>query len=454
MRGGRAILVTVAAVGMICLAAGLAGSAVAWNDTDDGLDDRIGEWNGSGEDRIESAVDGARTTGERTVADTTDAFDGSGADGEPGDATEPDGSTAGDGAGSVTASVGGDRTAADVTVPRVEATGAVESDVVATVTWVTGNGDGPVVALRTPDRRPPDVPTVPADTAGLDPVAVAVPSAADRAVPSDTTGAGGIPGTAGAAGVTQAGLTDGQGSRTALGAGTHAVGDPGVLGGGTVVDSLDSVAAVLASGAAVPVWAVILLLFVKPLVGALSGVGALLWDAVGRVIAIFRYGSEEDPLTHDLRSRMVDWIEATPGVTLSELAERTEASLSTVRHHARVLERERLVRSDKIRGNRRFFGRGTEHEELIAALDGEVPGTIIGELRDRETATVGDLVEAADRSYSTVSYHLDRLAEDGIVAKSRDGPHTVTRLEPWVESALDADGPERAPERGRTVGAD
>ncbi|WP_254840742.1 winged helix-turn-helix transcriptional regulator [Natronomonas marina] len=223
----------------------------------------------------------------------------------------------------------------------------------------------------------------------------------------------------------------------------------------TLIGSLAPFAGVPIPDAVLPVGALVVVVLLKPLASALSAAAAVLADWGGRLAVAFRFGNDgKDPLEHDLRARMKRWIENSPGITLTELSERSDASLSTVRHHARVLERERLVRSDKIRGNRRFFPHGVENEELVAALEDEMPGTIIEELRDCGTATVGDLVEAVDRSYSTVSYHLERLSEDGIVVQTKEGSTKVSQLAPWVRTSLDVDAGEAAADAGHEVGAD
>ena len=205
-------------------------------------------------------------------------------------------------------------------------------------------------------------------------------------------------------------------------------------------------------GLAVPVWFVLALALAKPLLAA----GSALSEHASRVAVWLRFGNDgEDPLEHDLRDDLVRWVEASPGTTLTELSDRTEASLSTVRHHLRVLEGERLLRSRKIRGNRRFFPHDAENEELIAALESEPTATIVATLRDRGAATVGELVDAVDRSYSTVSYHLGRLDDEGVIVREREGATKVTELAPATRAALGADP--RATEDvepGREVGAD
>jgi DNA-binding MarR family transcriptional regulator len=58
-----------------------------------------------------------------------------------------------------------------------------------------------------------------------------------------------------------------------------------------------------------------------------------------------------------------------------------------------------------------------------------------------------DVAAALDRDSGTVSHHLSRLEEDGLVERDRDGRSIVNRLTPTAEAAL-------APRVGDPVEAD
>lgn len=180
-------------------------------------------------------------------------------------------------------------------------------------------------------------------------------------------------------------------------------------------------------------------LVARPWVGLLSGAAGLLSDWAGRLLVAFRYGRHDgsDPLEHETRARIDELVSDSPGRTLTELAEELETPISTVRHHVRVLERERIIVTRKLRGKRRFYPLGVENEELAAALEEEATAPIIDALHEQGRATVGDIVDRVEKSYSTVSYHLSRLVEEDLVVQEREGRHTVSRLDPSVESLLE-----------------
>ncbi|QLD85796.1 helix-turn-helix domain-containing protein [Natronomonas halophila] len=183
----------------------------------------------------------------------------------------------------------------------------------------------------------------------------------------------------------------------------------------------------------------------RPWVGFLSTGAVLFGDWLGRFGVLFRFGrsSSTDPLEHETRTLIHDHLQEVPGESLTELSETLDVPLSTLRHHLKVLEREGEIVSHKQRNRRRFYPLGAEHEALTAALAEDTSADIIETLRRRGSATVGEVVDAVDRSYSTVSYHLSRLAEDGLVVQRTEGRQTVSRLDSSVESHL---GPTSEPE--------
>lgn len=171
--------------------------------------------------------------------------------------------------------------------------------------------------------------------------------------------------------------------------------------------------------------------------GAATGRGLL--GRLTRLFAPFRYSrfDDSDPLEHEARVEMLDAVEAAPGTYLSEIAEQADLPLSTVRHHVRVLEREGLVASAKVRGRRRFYPGGTEGLELAAAMNDEATATVLDALARLGPSSVSGLAEAVDRDPSTVTHHLKRLEEDGIVVRERDGRAMVNRLSPEAAEVLE-----------------
>ncbi|WP_049924586.1 helix-turn-helix domain-containing protein [Halopiger djelfimassiliensis] len=161
---------------------------------------------------------------------------------------------------------------------------------------------------------------------------------------------------------------------------------------------------------------------------------AIPWK-LGPVFGYSRY-DDSDPLENDRRRAVYETIRADPGCYLSQVRDRTDVSLSTVRHHVRVLEEEGLVTSVKVGGKRRYYLEDIEHAELEAALAEPAKRDVLEALADLGPARNGTLADALDRDPSTVSHHLSSLETDGLVVRERDGRAVVADLPPEVEAAV------------------
>jgi predicted transcriptional regulator len=211
-------------------------------------------------------------------------------------------------------------------------------------------------------------------------------------------------------------------------------------GESSILDSLLGLDPGDALAFAPPLGTTLFVVAARPWFGAFSGVSSLLSGWLGRAFVLLRYGRHDgsDPLEHETRSRIHDLVSETPGQTLTQLSAELDTPLSTIRHHVRVLERERVIVTRKQRGNRRIYPLGAENAELAAALQEESSAAVIAALHEQGRATVGDVVDRVEKSYSTVSYHLSRLVDEGLVVQEKDGREKVSRLDPDVASLLDS----------------
>ncbi|MFC7166395.1 winged helix-turn-helix transcriptional regulator [Halospeciosus flavus] len=156
-----------------------------------------------------------------------------------------------------------------------------------------------------------------------------------------------------------------------------------------------------------------------------------------RLLGLFGvHQHDEDPLAHDTRAAVYEHVASSPGTYLSEISEETDVPLPTVRYHLKVLHREGLVERTKVRGRRRYVPAGEEASALDAALADEAPAAVLHALADHGPDSVSGLASALDRDPSTVSHHLQRLEEEGLVERERDGQAVVNRLTPSVAAAL------------------
>lgn len=169
-------------------------------------------------------------------------------------------------------------------------------------------------------------------------------------------------------------------------------------------------------------------------------------DSLSRSVILLGYSryDNSDPLEHEGRAVVFDAIEETPGIYLSAMRGHTDLSLSTLRHHLRVLEREELILSVKVHGKRRFYPADTERIELTAALNEEATSNVIDALCHLGLATVSELADELDRDPSTVTHHLQRLEDDDIVRRKRSGRVVMNCLVEDVRTHLTEQPGERS----------
>lgn len=164
----------------------------------------------------------------------------------------------------------------------------------------------------------------------------------------------------------------------------------------------------------------------------------------------YQRSDDSDPLAHDGRARIHRCVTTCEGAYLSEIARTTGIPLSTVRYHLRILEHEGLVTDTKVLGKRWYVPVGADRPERDLALDDGPVRTVLETLADGGPGSVSDLAERVDRDPSTVTHHLSRLEDAGLVERERDGAAVVNRLAPEVQLALAEEGSTAAADRPET----
>lgn len=181
------------------------------------------------------------------------------------------------------------------------------------------------------------------------------------------------------------------------------------------------------------------------------------FDRLVRLLAPLRYSryDDSDPLEHEARKEVFEIVDDRPGVYLSEIADRASLPLSTTRHHVRVLEREDIVSGAKVRGKRRFYPANSSRVELTAAMNDEATAVVLDAIARHGAVSVSDLANELERDPSTISHHLQRLADDDIIVRERDGRAVVNRLTQEAQAVLRPEATvEKRPVEGAVVGGD
>ena len=170
------------------------------------------------------------------------------------------------------------------------------------------------------------------------------------------------------------------------------------------------------------------------------------WSRLWRVV-VAGYNRTDDPLDHESREALYECILEEPGVYLSALSERADVPLSTARYHLDVLTSECLVTDEKTRGKRRFYP-STGAGESPAILHEEALVTVISTLGECGRLSVTELAAEIDRDPSTVSHHLSRLHEAGLVERRRENHQVMNRLSDAGRTAV-SNQPTVEPDRRR-----
>ncbi|WP_276260217.1 helix-turn-helix domain-containing protein [Haloglomus litoreum] len=168
-----------------------------------------------------------------------------------------------------------------------------------------------------------------------------------------------------------------------------------------------------------------------------SGEGPL--SRLARMLSVLRYSryDDSDPLELDARRAVYEAISDQPGEPITAVSDRADVNLSTARHHVKVLQREELVATARVRNCERFYPAGTEDLELAAAMADECTADILDALVRLEPASVSGLADEVDRSPSTVTHHLQKLEDDEIVVRERAGRSVENKLSEPARAALD-----------------
>lgn len=160
--------------------------------------------------------------------------------------------------------------------------------------------------------------------------------------------------------------------------------------------------------------------------------GASLYSRIGRDPA--------DVLENDTRQRLFDIIEGEPGIHFRELRRRLETGAGLLEHHLEKLERAALVTEEAGDGYRCYFPSGRISRQVrkgAGTVRADSAREILGVLTDDDGLSGRAVADEVDLSPSAVSYHVDKLADAGFVAKDEDGQSLAIRLTTLGHRAVD-----------------
>lgn len=164
--------------------------------------------------------------------------------------------------------------------------------------------------------------------------------------------------------------------------------------------------------------------------GALLGTGLfaaalLLFLAKGKLAAWVGYARlhRDEVLKNGRRTAAYEAVQSHPGIYLRQLAHQLAMRPSTLAFHLRYLERAGYIESLADGPRRRYFDNRARvgSRKAIAILENARTASIAAYIREHRGTTQRDLQAAFGSAQSTVSWHLRRLIEGGLVEVRREG---------------------------------
>lgn len=128
-------------------------------------------------------------------------------------------------------------------------------------------------------------------------------------------------------------------------------------------------------------------------------------------------------LKHEAREQMLDHLKREPGLSFQEIQDRVGLAPGTTKWHLDKLQKSRFITSHKDGRHRRFFPTGMSKRTVKAVTAMRDPSrlAIVRMVLRNPGISQGDLATAAGLAQSTVAHHMDRLIDDGIIRKEKDG---------------------------------
>jgi DNA-binding transcriptional ArsR family regulator len=132
---------------------------------------------------------------------------------------------------------------------------------------------------------------------------------------------------------------------------------------------------------------------------------------------------EPQLLNSSMRASIYSFVNHNPGATFTQIRESVSAASGTVQHHLRVLVRGGVLRRVRTGKYTRYYP--FNHRVLALPPSQE---TIVKTLATEGPGTKADLAKRTGMSRQLVHYHVEKMAELGLVHVDRDNGSPVIRL--------------------------
>ena len=142
-------------------------------------------------------------------------------------------------------------------------------------------------------------------------------------------------------------------------------------------------------------------------------------NSIGRDLLRDDYNEDDS----ENRRRIYEYIQKNPGAHLRMITRELGLAMGATQHHLEVLEKSGKIRSTKSGMYRHYYTVEILeiHHKILAFLRQETSRDILVFLLEHPDSTQKDIIDFKGFSPPTISWHMSRLVESGIVKSIRDG---------------------------------
>ena len=119
------------------------------------------------------------------------------------------------------------------------------------------------------------------------------------------------------------------------------------------------------------------------------------------------------------KSLILKQIDKSPGIRYRELLRLTGLTNGGLEYHLKILEKSHKVKVDRHDGRRtRYYplNISTDESRILGCVRNNVARQIVSFILGHDLCTFGEIVEHIRKAPSTVSWHLKRISEAGIIS--------------------------------------
>jgi predicted transcriptional regulator len=136
-----------------------------------------------------------------------------------------------------------------------------------------------------------------------------------------------------------------------------------------------------------------------------------------------RDGRNHDEDESEIRDQIYSYIKENPGAHLRMITRELQMGMGATQHHLDILEKSGKIRSKRINIYRHYYAvevLEAEHN-ILAFLRQETARDILVYLMEHTRSTQIDIINFMGFSAPTISWHMSRLEEAGLVSSIKEG---------------------------------